>query len=875
MIPQSAACPTRLRSLSMGVFSAISSMFSCMATEPTASVQVDLAAEKNPVSPMLHGIFMEEISHAFDGGIYGELIMNRSFEEGVLPPGMNLVKQPDGRQKMELISLPPGVPKEKWPMPWPWGNYCFWDEARATIAWSLENRAGATGEMRLTSANPMNHASSRSMALHVNALAPGSSTALINAGYWGISVREGVSYDLKFFLRPGTFKGKVTAILESADGKPLGRHSFDAVLPGNDWKKFTAKIAATGTDPKARLALAFEGKGDLQVDWVSLFPPTFRNQPNGLRPDLAQYLADLKPSFIRYPGGCYVEGLSWESAPDWRTMVCPPEERPGQWGYWGYRSTDGFGYHEFLEFCEQLGAEPLYVSFCGMTVHPENNMPLDQIQPVIQRTLDAIEYANGPMTSKWGAVRAKMGHPKPFGLKYIEIGNEHPPAIYGDYYVKFREAIKAKYPEMTVIMSMFWSGLNPPAIERAGDANIDMVDEHAYREASWIRQNFEYFDHYPRKNWSIYVGEYASHHGKGDWYGAMGDSLYLMMCERNGDLVKMASYAPLFVNINKSDWGINLIEFDSARSFAHASHQVQKVFAENRPDVNLATKLDVLPKVDPASPRLRGNIGVGSWNTQTEFKDIVVTAADGKVLASDALKSLDGWKPSGGEWSVKDGVARQNLPHGAPAKLILDGASLTTGTISLKARRTGGSEGFLVFFNVRDDETFSFANIGGFGNTHTTVEGRGQNPDGTLRAGPGSPGAMENDRWYEVTLKIGVDQVDVFIDGKKSADAKVETVPSVFTNAGYDRKHQCIVLKATNYHDQPVSTTVNLANAKLLANSAKHIVISSPDPYIDNDFEQPNRIVPTERALPIQPGGFQVTLPPHSVSVLRIPAAKP
>ena len=211
----------------------------------------------------------------------------------------------------------------------------------------------------------------------------------------------------------------------------------------------------------------------------------------------------------------------------------------------------------------------------------------------------------GPVTSKWGAVRAKMGHPEPFNLKYIEIGNEHPPAIYGDYYVKFREAIKAKYPDMTVIMSMFWSGLNPPAIERAGDANIDMVDEHAYRDAVVDPQNFDYFDKYPRKNWSIYVGEYASHHGSGDWYGGMGDSLYLMMCERNGDLVKMASYAPLFVNVNKRDWGINLIEFDSSRSYAHASYYVQKVFAENRPDVNLATEYETsCPKPDPAEPLL-------------------------------------------------------------------------------------------------------------------------------------------------------------------------------------------------------------------------------------------------------------------------------
>ena len=567
------------------------------AETPKATIQVNLTQEKAPVSPTLYGIFMEEISHAFDGGIYAELIQNRSFEEGVLPPGMKVVKKPDGNLKMEIEKLPSNVPKEKWDMPWPWVNNCAWQPARELLAWTLEQTGGATGEMKITEANPMNTASSRSLAVKVApSTGPDGRVALINSGYWGINVQSGTSYELKWYLRPGSYQGTVTATLESKDGKVLGQHEFGTITPGDKWQRLTAKLAATGSDPQARFVLSFRGKGELQVDWVSLFPPTYKSRPNGLRVDLAKHLEAMKPSFIRYPGGCYVEGLSWESAPDWRKMVCPPEDRPGQWGYWQYRSTDGFGYHEFLQFCEDLGSDALYVAFCGMTVHPENNMPLDQIDPVIQQTLDAIEYALGPVTSKWGAVRATMGHPQPFPLKYVEIGNEHPPALYGDYYKKFRTAIKAKYPDIVVIMSMYWSGLNPGAIARAGDDAIDVVDEHAYKQSGWIRKNFDYFDKYPRKPWKIYVGEYAHHHGHGDWSAAMDDSVYLMMCERNGDLVTMASYAPLFVNVNNRSWGVNLIEFDAARSFVHASYHVQKVYAENRPDVNLATTVDFTPK---------------------------------------------------------------------------------------------------------------------------------------------------------------------------------------------------------------------------------------------------------------------------------------
>ena len=592
--------------------------------DPTAAIRVNMREEKAPVPATLYGIFMEEISHAFDGGIYAELIQNRSFEEGVLPPGMKLVKNKDGSSRMELEKLPAGVPENKWDMPWPWNGNCGWDPKRELIGWSLLDEGGARADMKVTDANPMNASSSRSLALTV--VVPENAAgraALVNSGYWGINVQAGTSYALTFYLRPETYQGPLTASLETKDGKVLASHDFGKVEPATSWRKYTATLKANDTDAKARFVLSFRGNGTLQVDWVSLFPPTYKNRPNGLRLDLARYLEELKPAFIRYPGGCYVEGLSWASAPDWRKMVCPPEERPGMWGYWKYRSTDGFGYHEFLEFCEDIGADAMYVAFAGMTVHPENNWPLDQIDPVVQQTLDAIEYATGPVTSKWGAVRAKMGHPKSFPLKYVEIGNEHPPVLYGDYYKKFRSAIKAKYPQMTVVMSMYWSGLNHGAIARAGDADIDIVDEHSYRPSGWIRTNFDYFDKYKRKPWTIYVGEYAHHHGNGDWSAAMDDSVYLMMLERNGDLVKLASYAPLFANVNRRDWGVNLIEFDSSRSFAHASYYVQKTFNETRPDVNLATTVNVEPKADPNRPLMAGKFGLGAWDTQTEFKEFL------------------------------------------------------------------------------------------------------------------------------------------------------------------------------------------------------------------------------------------------------------
>ncbi|MFM7187678.1 MAG: alpha-L-arabinofuranosidase C-terminal domain-containing protein [Armatimonadota bacterium] len=575
------------------------------AETPTARIQIDASATTKPVSQNLYGIFLEEINHAFDGGLYGELVKNRSFEEGVPPPGMKMIPKPDGTFRMELTALPAGVPKEKLDMPWPWNGNSVWDPKRALIGWSLQKPQGSSASMELTEADPINSASSRSLKLAIYSHGVG----LVNTGYRGIAAKSGDSYSLRYFVRPGTFRGIIRAELISESGKVLFSGVTTALIPGTVWREIKGTIKATTTEPKAQLRLTFNGTGTLQLDWVSLFPNTWNGQANGLRPDLAQYLAGLKPSFIRFPGGCYVEGLSFEMAPDWRKTVGLPTERPGMRGYWQYRSTDGFGFHEYLQFCETLKADALYVAFAGMTVHPENNWPLDKIDPVVQQTLDAIEYAIGPTTSKWGALRAKNGHPKPFPLKYVEIGNEHPPALYGDYYAKFRKAIKAQYPQLQVVMSMFWSGLNQPAIDRVGDANIDIVDEHAYRGSGWARSNFDYFDRYPRKGWGIYMGEYA-HNQRADFSAALDDSLFLMMMERNGDLVKMASYAPLLANVNKRDWGVNLIEFDSSRSFAHASHYVQKLFRENHPDRSLKTSVTTMPQADPKAPLMAGKVGL-------------------------------------------------------------------------------------------------------------------------------------------------------------------------------------------------------------------------------------------------------------------------
>lgn len=838
-----------------------------------AELTIDLADRKAPVSQRLYGIFLEEINHAFDGGLYAELVQNRSFEEGVPPPGMKLLPIEDGKFRMELARLPDSVPEAEWPMPWPWNGNCIWDPGRALIGWSFRIPEGSGHRMELSEANPMNAASSRSLAVHLaGSEGPGQTAELVNSGYWGIHVAEGEPYRLKFHLRPGTFAGTLSVRLESPDGRTLASHQFEPVTPGETWQVHETVLQASGSDATARLVIGFSGSGDCQIDWVSLFPRTFRDRPNGLRRDLAQHLADYRPAFVRYPGGCYVEGLSWESAPDWRTMVCPPEERPGTWGYWKYRSTDGFGYHEFLQFCEDIGSDAMYVAFAGMTVHPRNNVPLDELDPVIQQTLDAIEYAIGPVDSEWGAVRARMGHPEPFPLKYIEIGNEHPPAEYGEYYRRFREAIRARYPQITVIMSMFWSGLNQPAIDAAGNDRIDMVDEHSYRPVGWIRSHSDYFDRYPRTPWKIYVGEYASHHRQGSWLAAMDDSLYLMMLERNGDLVEMASYAPLLYNVHARDWEVNLIGFDSSRSAVHASYHVQKTFRDHLPDWTLGSSLRVADS-EPAPPPMEGRIGLGTWNTAVEFRNLQILDGSGVELELPGLYSADRWITEGGDWEFSDGLIRQKDPHVGPARLWLKDFSTSTGRIRFEARPGTGREGFLCLFRGDSSGRFLFANYGANGNEFSAIQLFGEAHEQELRTGLTTPGPLARNEWHQAEVGMDGDQAEMELDGKTVSTVSLRQLPTLFAGTGYDEESRSVIVRTTNYEDHPVTLRIGLEHGRPAPQAGVHVVIRGESRDDDNTLADPDRIVPETRTVEwgAEP---QVILPPRSVNVLRIPVTR-
>jgi alpha-L-arabinofuranosidase len=825
------------------------------AATATGRVAIDASKPGAAIPSRLYGIFYEEINHAGDGGLYAELVRNRGFEDANLPPAC--VREGN-------FIAPPRTPHFDTGKPNGWR--LRWDETDPHPAWSMTTPAGSAGTIGLVVDRPLNDATPHSLQVDVATTAAGRAPLLVNTGHWGMNIVRGERYRLSFFSR-GEAPMRVTALLQSADGRTLAEQPIS--MAAGNWQRREVVLTADATDAQSRLALRFDSPGRVWLDMVSLFPvKTFKNRPNGMRADLAQVIADMKPGFIRGPGGCFAEGITIESRPQWKRSLGPIEARPGTYSPWGYWSTDGLGYHEFLQFAEDINADALWVVNVGVSCSFRSGtfLPDSELPALIQDTLEAIEYAIGPTTSKWGALRARNGHPAPFPLKYIEIGNEQQGARYGQRVAEFYKAIKAKYPRIHVALSSWIAGLDRRAIDAVGP--IDIIDEHAYKPVNWAIENFGSFDAYKREGWDLYIGEFATNAGvgRGNWMAAVNDAAYMMNVEKNTDLVKMASYAPLLENINKRDWEVNMIHFDSSRLFARASYYVQKMFAENLPTVGLPATVTVHPVGDKA---IAGPVGVGTWNTAAEFRDVRIER-DGKVLyyQPELDRSAANWSPvtgrgqgSRGTWSVTDGNYRQSAE--AVAFSFLSNSDAANTTISLKARKISGAEGFLVMGGQVDGRRVQW-NVAGWGNTQSAIQANDAIVGRAVRH------RVETGQWYDLRLEVRGRSVRGFINGELLNEATYPRIDTVLSIAGRDARTGEIIIKALNTGPDPASMTFDIAGAGRIAPSGQLTTLSSPSPLDENSFESPRRIVPVTSTVTGLGQTFTRTLPPYSLSILRV-----
>jgi alpha-L-arabinofuranosidase len=821
--------------------------------QPPASagtITIDAASPGAAVPPDLYGVFFEEISHAGEGGLYAELIQNRGFEDSRLPP---MCKLENG------FLIPPRTPHFDTGKP---SDFKLrWNVTSDTPAWTLSADNGAAATMTLVDEVPLTEATPHSLRVDVTALPAGSRAALYNEGFWGINVVKGETYNLSLYARgDSSSRGPLHAALESANGTVLAS-SLVAASPSRDWTKYEVKLVATGADPKARLALTFGSPGRTWIDFVSMFPArTWRGRPNGLRPDLADKIAALKPGFIRWPGGCFAEGITIESRPQWKKSLGRIEDREGTYSPWGYWSTDGFGYHEFLQFSEDIGAKALFVINVGVSCSFRSGtfLPDDALPGLIQDALDAIEYATGPVTSKWGALRARNGHPQPFPLKYVEIGNEQRGEKYGERVALFYKAIKTRHPELKIALSSWIAGIDDRIVKAAG--KIDIVDEHAYKGLHWAVENFDSFAAYKRQGWDLYIGEFATNAGvgRGNVLAMINDAAYMMSMEKNSDLVKMGSYAPLLENVNKRDWPVNMIHFDSSRSYARATYYANKLFAENLPTVNLATAVDYRPA---GTRPITARVGLGTHDTAAEFKDVVVERAGRPIFKSD-FSTDSGWTPEGrrGKWSVVDAAYRQGEEAIAWSYIPETGGA--DFTVSLKARKISGREGFIIPIGLADGRRVQW-NVGGWGNRLHAV----QVADAVV--GEQTAGTIETGRWYDLKIEVAGRTVRGYIDGVMVQERTLPRIDRVLAISGRDDKTGDIIVKVVNSAPEPQTLTIKVTGARV-SPAGSVTVLTSGSPQDENSFDEPEKIVPRTAALTTGGPAIAQTFPPYSLSIMRL-----
>lgn len=819
-----------------------------MADAPTsASITIHPDAPALKASPNLYGIFIEDWCHQVEGGIYGEMVRNRSFDDTksakeVLVMGFAMNLPEAGKTEAAKEVEVPG--------------------------WKLVTAKPGAAQWAIDGTHPLNE--NRPHSLRLDVADPSPQTGIYNEGWCknitGISVTQGSDYLFSCYARAETTGAGLTVSLQTPEGKSLSTQAISGLT--GEWKKYELTLTPSESLAGARLFISPTAAGAYTLNMVSLFPKeTWKNRPNGLRKDLMEMLEKMKPSFVRFPGGCFVEGLGLANSWQWKKTIGPVEQRPGHWNIWGWHTTDGMGYFEYLQMCEDLGAAPLLVVNDGIS-HDANKpydtiyeyVPMEKMDEVVQDALDAIEYANGPVDSTWGAKRAAAGHPQPFNLKFIEVGNENFGPEYARRYALFQDAIKAKHPEITVIMDTYGPANYPK------NRIPDMRDIHRFATPYQFAIDYDQFDGYDRKGPKVYFGEWCVDlelPGKDSLFSGLHEAAFLTGLEKNSDHVLMTSYAPLMNNMGWHDIGRkpNMVNFDLNRVYGAPIYWIQKMYAEHR--------IDTLLGFTAASPELHPTrsvpIGVGTLETEAEFKDIVVTGPKG-VLFDGKTAPRDAWtiKPEEGSRAVNSikGVLFQGVT-GEQSEMT---RQPFTGdfTLTLKAQKLGGKHGFRVYFAERD-----YWQIGGDGNKSAKIMGDRFFIRDNFTSHDIVDFTLQEKRWYDLRVEVHGDEVSCFIDGKLVNRTSYKPLQSLYVSAGSNDSTDEIILKVVNISPEVQRTQIQIPGTSL-APVGTATTITSDDPLDKNSLDVPDKIVPKTSPVRNVSADFTYDFPASSVTVLQL-----
>lgn len=821
----------------------------CLAGE--AEITADFGETQSPVSKNLFGIFYEDINYAADGGLYGEMVQNRSFEFGA-------------------------------------------SNNSATTGWKDKvNIKGGKSSSRLKASNKGGlNANNPTFATFT---AKEAGDGFYNKGYKGMYFEAGKTYPGSVWLRSVDASIQSMTVTIGADDSEAKTASTKITGITSEWKKYEFSLTAVASTFNGKISLYADQAGKIDVDFVSLFmAEIYKNEPNGLRKDLAQMLEDMHPAFIRFPGGCIVHGHFLNDRYQWKNTIGPVEERKETPNFWGgnipYQQSYGIGFYEYFRLCEDLNAEPIPVLSVGMSHDGEKS---SDYKWYAQDALDMIEWATGDASSKWGKIRAEAGHPEPFKLNYIGIGNEDCGGDYLDRFKFISSAIKKKYPNIKTIISSgftyndvnFHNAWNQVKAWEKGKKTrnlTDLVDEHYYNPYTWFLTNGNRYDDqkfYPRgeDQPKVFIGEYASwvDGRRNSLFAAITEAAYMTGIERNGDIVEIASYAPLFARDGFVQWQPDAIWFDNSQVYGTPNYYVQQMFMNHKSDYTIKTNVTQPVMENSKKKGIEGTVGIGSWATSANFKDIKVTNKDtGKVVySSKDAKDTSAFSVATqrGEWEAAKGVFTQKS-MATPAFMALDNETEIEGmqnyTLELQAQKTGGAEGFLISFGVKGENLYWW-NMGGWGNTQSCVE-KGS-LGGRSIIGDSKPMNLSNGKWYKIKIEVTGETYRCYLDGKLIHEfTDVQNFDPLYAHVGRTESGK-VIIKIVNVTEEAQNVKISLKNAPSLSQNARVTVISGGADD-ENSFRVPKQVAPASETFSGVSSDFTYPAKPCSLTILEIDA---
>lgn len=850
---------------------------SALSVSASYTVNADVSAldPSSEISDILYGLFLEDINFAIDGGLYAELIKNRSFEYG---------SQASNGEKHG------------------WKN-----NNTSSLTFTVSD--GSSDKSYLNEAN-----------IHYAVLTNTSDTyaGIGNFGYLdGLAVTAGEEYRVSFYMKAlENYDGQVRISLQGTDGTLYATSFVDHITGG--WYKYETSLIPSETITEDLLFFVEIQKGSVALDMVSFMPAdTFEGLP--IRKDLGQLLADLNPSFLRFPGGCVIEGRSLDTMYSWKdsignamqfeingeTTVGDVAVRPQGEDIWRgnnanpYYTTYGIGFYEYFLFCEALDCLPVPVLNAGMTCEVQSSKYIvhslnsEEFKQCVQDALDLVEFCLGDENTYWGKVRIAMGHEAPFELKYVAIGNEQWQSEYHAHYEAFVEAFEnaakenpALYGDIELIVANGTASSSTEGwayIEDYPDSLTTLVDEHYYQTPEWFFSNNTRYDSYDRSTQaSVFLGEYAAK--SNTMLAALAEASYMTGIERNADIVKMACYAPLFGNSTLNQWTPDMIFFSNNDVLLTANYYVQKMFANNVGTNILSTTLTE-PEILSEDNTLSGKVGLGSWMTSVAYDNLKVVSNDsGDVLyetdfSSDKTLREDNWTNHEGNWSIRDGRLIQSST-GNPADtntgdaVYVGDAEWTNYTLTVEAEILSGNEGFLIPICVKNTSNNIFWNVGGWGNTVSCLQIVEKNVKSDQVSGTVKNLTLKKNTVYELKVVVNGDNIKCYINNTLYVDYTKQSPAPIYETASIAENGD-IIIKFVNTTEYFVDMEIALDHIDLSQYDTTALVttLSGNTSSDENSFKEPSKIAPLESTVTISENFFH-QLPKFSVTIIRICSKK-